>query len=52
MEDGITFRRVPGHFNPMAVCSRCDRDATQTRMTRYCIHAIEHAPLLCDDCEC
>lgn len=46
----IKFRSAAGHFNPMAVCSTCDRDATQTRISRYCIHAIEHTPLLCDEC--
>lgn len=43
-------RRVPGHFNAMAVCSQCRRDATETRMTRYCLAAIGLEPLCCDEC--
>lgn len=47
----IKFRTVPGQFNKMAVCSACDRDATQTRMTRYCLSTGRDAvPLLCDQC--
>jgi hypothetical protein len=47
----IAFRKVEGHLNPMAVCTCCERDATQTRISRYCIAAISGDSLLCDDCE-
>gem|GEM_PF-6151514 len=46
----ITKRHAPGHYNQMAVCSQCDRSATQTRITRYCEAAMTGNPLLCDDC--
>lgn len=46
----IRTRSVSGQFNQMAICSHCDRDASQTRMTRYCIHAVDHTPMLCDEC--
>lgn len=46
----IEFRRVGGQHNQMAVCAQCRRDALETRITRYCIAAVEHAPLLCDVC--
>lgn len=46
----IEKRKVAGHHNPMAVCSTCDRDATQTRMTRYCTAAMGLHPVLCDEC--
>lgn len=48
----IRFRRVKGQFNRMAVCEGCERDATKTRITRYCISALPpYPPLLCDECE-
>lgn len=50
MTDAHKFRAVKGQFNPMAVCSQCDRDATQTRMSRYCIDAIADKPFRCDEC--
>lgn len=46
----IKKRPVQGHFNPMAVCDRCNRDATQTRITRYCDAVITGQPLVCDSC--
>lgn len=47
----IAFREVEGYFNPMAICAGCERDATQTSISRYCIAAISGEPLLCDDCD-
>lgn len=47
----IEFINLPGQHNPIAVCSDCRRDATQTRISRYCIAALNHTPLLCDQCE-
>lgn len=44
------YRAVPGYFNQMAVCSICDRDATETRMSFYCIDCIEDQPFRCDEC--
>lgn len=49
--EGIRAREVKGQFNRMAVCDGCNRDATQTRISRYCIAALTGAPLLCDDCD-
>jgi len=51
MEPKREYRRVPKQFNPMAVCARCDRDATQTRMSRLCVFAVQpHSDFLCDEC--
>jgi hypothetical protein len=41
---------VPGHFNEMALCKGCNRDATQTRITYYCVDALNGGPYLCDEC--
>ena len=46
----IEKRSIPGEHNAMAVCLSCDMDATQTRISRYCIHALDGTPLLCDTC--
>ncbi len=43
-------RHVAGHFNEMALCTRCDRDATQAPFTHYVEQAINRGPYLCDDC--
>lgn len=43
-------RDAKGRVFSAAVCSSCRRDASQTKMTRYCEHAMEHSPLRCDDC--
>lgn len=35
----------------LAICEGCDRDASETRITRYCISALPpYPPLLCDEC--
>lgn len=41
---------VLGHLNEMALCKGCDRDATQTRITYYCVDALNGGPYLCDEC--
>lgn len=43
-------RTVPSQFNQMAVCRRCDRDALETRISFYCVDAINGGPHLCDEC--
>lgn len=45
-----TKRQVAGYFNAMAVCGKCDRDATQTRISRYCVDLLARGPYLCDEC--
>lgn len=41
---------VLGHLNEMALCKGCDKDATQTRITYYCVDALNGGPYLCDEC--
>lgn len=50
MTSGWPLRNVQGEHNPMAVCRKCDRDATQTRVSYYCIDVIDGGPYLCDEC--
>lgn len=47
---GWPLRKVPGEHNGMAVCQECDKDATQTRISHYCVDAINGGPYLCDEC--
>jgi len=44
------YRYVGEHFNPMAVCSACGKDATQTRMSFVCVDVIENNNFVCDEC--
>jgi hypothetical protein len=39
-----------GHFNAMALCTGCDKDATQTRITYYVLDALNGGPYRCDEC--
>lgn len=54
MREGVIKTRPAfdrtGHPFSAAVCSQCDRDASETSVSRYCIHAVDGTPLLCDDC--
>jgi hypothetical protein len=33
-----------------ALCWGCNKDATQTRITYYCVDAINNGPYRCDEC--
>ena len=46
----IKLQSVKGYFNLMAVCSKCNKNATQVKISRYCLSALYHTPLLCDIC--
>lgn len=43
-------RSVPGYYNLMVVCSSCDRDATQTQFSYYCVDAVTQKHYKCDEC--
>ena len=45
----ITKVGVKDQHNPMAICTQCGRHALQTKMSRYCIAAIE-GNNRCDEC--
>lgn len=47
---GRRYRYVAGQFNRMAVCSICDQDATQTRMSFCCIDLIGDVDFRCAAC--
>lgn len=47
---GWPKRTVPNEYNEMAVCQECHMDATQTRISYYCVDAINGGPYLCDEC--
>lgn len=44
------FRQVEGEFNKMAVCHKCNRDATESRMSTYCLACVDDKPFTCDGC--
>jgi hypothetical protein len=50
MDKGWPKAKVFGEFNEMALCTRCNKDATKTRITYYCVDAVNGGPYLCDEC--
>lgn len=50
MSDQEREAEVRQYRKGFALCSRCDRDATQVLMSWCCVDMIEDRPFRCDEC--